>query len=86
MPAGDETVWADAVGEPVTLTDLVEMYRDLHLLGRASAAADTMAEIDRRLTMTHQFQGTEARRIRAILTTGKDPGPFARSVVDPHGR
>lgn len=72
--------------EPQTITDLVETYRDLHQLGRSLDAADTMAEIDRRLTMTHQFQGTEARRIRAILTTGKDPGPFARTVVDPHGR
>ena len=55
-----------------TLLELVEQYRDLHLLGQPLEAADAMAEIDRRLTLVKGFYGTEATRILAILETGEN--------------
>jgi hypothetical protein len=57
---------------PPTLRQLVEQYRDLHLLGKSLDAAGAMAEIDRRLTAVEGFHGTEATRMRAILETGDD--------------
>lgn len=38
-----------------SLIELVEQYRDLHLLGQPLEAADAMAEIDRRLTLVKGF-------------------------------
>jgi hypothetical protein len=58
--------------QPPTLLELVEQYRDMHLHGRSLDAADSMAEIERRLTAVADFHGTEATRIQAILATGDD--------------
>jgi hypothetical protein len=63
--------FADRPAVP-SLLELIEQYRDLHLIGKPLDAADAMAEISRRLTAAEQFHGTEASRINAILTTGED--------------
>lgn len=63
--------FADRPAAP-SLLELIEQYRDLHLTGKPLDAADSMAEITRRLTLVGGFHGTESTRIRAILETGED--------------
>lgn len=63
--------FADRPAVP-SLLELIEQYRDLHLLGRSLEAAEPMAEIARRLTAVADFHGTESTRIQAILETGVD--------------